>query len=404
MRTSAVLLALALGAGSPALAGEPVAAPMQVPLILPYDGLLDLDGAPSEGPLDVRFTLYDAAGQVLWQEEWSRAAGRPVVLRGGHFHAPLGRYVDLTPALTGGGPRLLGLAIKTADEVAWAELAGRQQLDGAAYGLWAIDAPSLDVAGALTVGGDAAVADAVDLGRAGLTSASDVQADEGRFFRLQADALQVLETADILVPRAADRASGGAFTVGSAEIGGDLTAQQGGLAAAHLTLTAAELRLPTTALRSPSGRLLSTDSNQLLLDADGFAETADFRRVGITQMGELDGAQLVLRVPGEVSLAQGLSKVKTAANAAYTVGGDLNVGDLTVSGALAASQLLVEQCSVCLQYRRGNVTRHSCVSLNGSNTAGRFNVDSAADAQSQFSLVYTCAGVGTSAGAGLAPQ
>ncbi|MCA9565455.1 MAG: hypothetical protein KC561_18285, partial [Myxococcales bacterium] len=39
-----------------------------LPRLLPYHGLLEIDGLPADGVFSMRFSLYDGSGSRTWQE------------------------------------------------------------------------------------------------------------------------------------------------------------------------------------------------------------------------------------------------------------------------------------------------------------------------------------------------
>ena len=126
----------------------------QVPRVIPWEGTVTLDGAPFDGPLAMRFTLYDDAGKSVWTETWDGTTARIPVVRGA-FSALLGTYQNLEAAIADAADLSLGVEVERAST--WTALGGRQRLAAAPYGLWAARSSNLQVAGTLSVGGAATV-------------------------------------------------------------------------------------------------------------------------------------------------------------------------------------------------------------------------------------------------------
>jgi len=126
----------------------------QVPRVIPWEGTVALAGEPFDGPLAMRFTLYDDNNGAIWTETWDDATRRiPVVA--GSFSVLLGTYQSIEGAIADAADLALGVEVKTTGS--WTALAGRQRLAAAPYGLWASRSSSLVVANTLSVGGAATV-------------------------------------------------------------------------------------------------------------------------------------------------------------------------------------------------------------------------------------------------------
>ncbi|MFN3196962.1 MAG: hypothetical protein ACE366_00910 [Bradymonadia bacterium] len=138
--------------------------------VVPYDGVLDLDGAGYNGLVDVIFTLYDASsgGDVVWTETWSAADGRAINITGGRFTVNLGAYESIEAAIADGGQLYLGMQIKLPEANAYTALRGRQRLNPVPYALWSAQASNLAVGGDARVGGDLNVDGNTNAGRLNL--------------------------------------------------------------------------------------------------------------------------------------------------------------------------------------------------------------------------------------------
>lgn len=147
---SVFFIAGALCAAGPAWAdndGDPATDNIQ--RVVPYDGVLDLDGAGYNGLVDVIFTLYDSAdgGEAVWTETWSADEERAITITGGRFSVNLGTFEDIETVIADAGQVYLGLQIKLPEAEAYTTLSGRQRLNPVPYALWGAQASNLTVAG-----------------------------------------------------------------------------------------------------------------------------------------------------------------------------------------------------------------------------------------------------------------
>ncbi|MCA9548145.1 MAG: hypothetical protein KC613_27260, partial [Myxococcales bacterium] len=122
---SALTAALCLALCAPAA--------LAAPEVLPYDGVLYLDGQPVNQPVNMRFSLYGAAegGDALWTETWDPATA-PVDVKGGRFHAKLGSFQSITARILDAGTLWVGVEVMNAAN-AWRPLGGRQRLKKLPY-------------------------------------------------------------------------------------------------------------------------------------------------------------------------------------------------------------------------------------------------------------------------------
>lgn len=130
-----------------------------IPRVVPYDGLLNLDGVGLTGTVDMVFTLYDAAsgGNTVWTESWTSANDHPVTVRAGRFSVNLGTYEGIEDVIADAGQVFLGIQVKEPEAENFTALGGRQRLNPVPYALWSAQAADLTVAGSLNVGGTAVV-------------------------------------------------------------------------------------------------------------------------------------------------------------------------------------------------------------------------------------------------------
>ncbi len=154
------LFAVLAAAPSVALADTPLGPPQ----VIPYDGVIEFDGIPVNGPVTLRFTLSDMAprgdvdrdAEFIWQsvEEVEIYSGR-FSLSLGAGERPLPDAVFLHTALY--------LAIDVSADDEWVELSGAQQIQPAPYSYLSASAEDFDVVGALDVEGESRFADQIVL-------------------------------------------------------------------------------------------------------------------------------------------------------------------------------------------------------------------------------------------------
>jgi hypothetical protein len=134
-----------------------------LPRVVPYEGVLDLDGLPHTGFLDMRFSFFDtpSGGAPAWTETWSNAQQRAVQLFRGRFAVALGTFDDgglatLESIIADADPIYLAIEVKRTNEAdnAWVALSGRQRLNPVPYAMWSAKASDLNVAGTATVSGN----------------------------------------------------------------------------------------------------------------------------------------------------------------------------------------------------------------------------------------------------------
>ncbi len=163
----ALLAAIALTSVTSAGRAEPVRQ------VVPYSGDLDLDGEPYTGAAQMRFRVYDTAGEgaAVWEE-----CHPAVRAHGGSFAVRLGQpagegavAAPIGPLLASGVQFWLELSVRVAegpcDAAAedWTTLSGRQQIAPAPQSVWAAKATDLGVSGDLTVDGETRLGGGLDV-------------------------------------------------------------------------------------------------------------------------------------------------------------------------------------------------------------------------------------------------
>lgn len=229
------------------LLAAPAAA--QPEMVFPYSGVLDLDGAPFTGTVQMRFRLYsgDVAPPVEGEDPPAirACADAPSCLwQGTHAAVPVfqGRFTVRLGAVTDdparplggvlrGGPQLhLELAVRPSPDDDWTHLAGRQQIAPVPQALWSADQANLaldtlDVAGATTTD-SLAVAGASSADTLVVSGAATVGSLRAGELRIGADgvisdAIGAVTVDDALVVRSGLISDGATTMRGTATIEGD---------------------------------------------------------------------------------------------------------------------------------------------------------------------------------------
>lgn len=139
----------------------------QVPRVVPYDGVLEFDGAAVHGATSMRFALHawdeSLAGTVpsgtpLWSEEWSNLNSKScagadcrVPVRAGRFAVQLGRHANIMPTIQDADDVCLSIAVQNGS--GWVALGGCQRFTPAPTALWSASGSNPHIAGNLTVDG-----------------------------------------------------------------------------------------------------------------------------------------------------------------------------------------------------------------------------------------------------------
>ncbi len=119
-----------------------------VPRVIPYQGVLEIDGGAYNGEVPMTFSLYRAAtgGSAVWTES------QDVVVFNGVFGVTLGAAAAIDATIFAADTLYLGVTI---DGV---EMANRQAITPVPYALWSARSADFTVARDLTVARDARVA------------------------------------------------------------------------------------------------------------------------------------------------------------------------------------------------------------------------------------------------------
>lgn len=140
LRSAAAALALAAGGLAVGISvtshadGDP--ATDGVPRVIPYQGVLELDGAPYNGDVEIIFTLHPASSgaATLWTETQS------VSVYNGTFSVSLGTVAPIAATLLAADSLWIGLNV---DGVA---MANRQRITPVPYALWSAQSSDFTVA------------------------------------------------------------------------------------------------------------------------------------------------------------------------------------------------------------------------------------------------------------------
>lgn len=377
LRTT-VFLAAALCAAAPAWAdNDGDAATENIARVVPYDGVLDLDGAGYNGLVDVIFTLYDAsdAGNVVWTETWSSAEGRAVTITGGRFSVNLGTYEDIEPAIADAGQLYLGLQVKLPESDDYTALSGRQRLNPVPYALWGARASNLEVGGAANVGGDVNVGGVINVPR---LNTGGVYIDQG----------------------GGDYRRALSFLNNSLYIGVGDSFGDGVRFSSNVRLDRVLRVDGTTTLTGTANLSQSLNLGGNLNMADGAGNTNALRFVdNYLRLGTSGRYGNGVLVPTNF-------RVQSSAD----VDGNLNVdGNATVDGTLSVGgDVSLSDCRICLNTLPapsiGDRGRYTCVALNAGSRSPSMNSSSRViggqEGVTTLSLVFLCDGGGTTSGQG----
>lgn len=410
----AALAALLLA--TPALAsndGDP--ATQDIPAVVPYDGVLDLDGASFNGQVDMIFTLYGSADgdDPVWQETWSTADERPITVTAGRFSVNLGTFEDIEDVIADAGQVFLGLSVKRPEDEEYTALAGRQRLNPVPYALWGARASNLTVAGAASVGGALTVGGQVTAAnvevdgtvRADRFFIEGVDDQQGRLFSHFGDYLYMGEQdtfglglrieMPVLARFGADLRNG-VSVLGGLDVDGGLTLTDGA------TITGAVGITGSVTLTGGLSATTDIDAGDAfrLDDGAGFTNALragdNYLRLG--DSGRFNNGLLVLnptRFDEAVDMQADLD-----VTGGVGVGGDADVeGNLRVGGAVN-----LEDCRICISFsneNQGGNQTHACVRLVANSHSGfrTFRQTGELDDDDEFSLAFVCDGGGNSTGA-----
>ncbi len=131
-----------------------------VPAVLPYQGRLELNAGVVNGPMAMRFSLYNAAagGTAIWTESHGLGGGTPVPVSAGLFTVLLGQTTALRTVIQDADGLYLGVEVQDPTSMQVFEMTGRQQLFPAAWSLWTETANTFNAAGNIIGGGTLSVA------------------------------------------------------------------------------------------------------------------------------------------------------------------------------------------------------------------------------------------------------
>lgn len=137
-----------------------------VPAVFPYQGRLELNAGVVNGPMAMRFSLYNAAagGTAIWTESHGLGGGTPVQVSAGLFTVLLGQTTALRTVIQDADGLYLGVEVQDPGTMQVFEMTGRQQLFPAAWSLWTETANTFNAAGNIIGGGTLSVAGSANVG------------------------------------------------------------------------------------------------------------------------------------------------------------------------------------------------------------------------------------------------
>jgi hypothetical protein len=150
-----------------------------IPQVIPYQGVLELNGTPLNRTLTIEFQLYDTINQENEQFRYKQEItnievyqGRFTALIGPQGEDSQGNTIYLTDVIASTSQLYLGMTLVDPDTNERISMSNRQRLMSTPYAMWASGASRFTVQQNLNVGGEVAVAGNVRVGGA-LTMAGD---------------------------------------------------------------------------------------------------------------------------------------------------------------------------------------------------------------------------------------
>jgi cytoskeletal protein CcmA (bactofilin family) len=391
-----------------------------LPRVVPYEGVLDLDGLPHTGFLDMRFSFFDApsGGAPAWTETWSNAQQRAIQLFRGRFAVALGTFDDgglatLENIIADADPIYLAIEVKRTNEAdnAWVALSGRQRLNPVPYAMWSAKAADLDVAGAANVNGPTRLNGTLDV--AGNTRLSTLNVSG-------ATRLAGATTVDgaLTANGAIANANGDVNIADGLNVSGNVSNSAGNLTLNDNTAIVGNLTV-TGPVSDPDSSAVSIADD---LDVQGTAISLgrnDGRNIGVNtaQRALVHGSPSDTLVINYAADFEGGTKIDgpvvtdnldvrgTVSNGT----GDLNVNDnVAVMGAMSVSgDVNLNDCRLCLLYgdncdlNNNNCTAdkaYTCVQLRNGAISPIFKLSTGSvDSSDGFKLLFLCDGGATHA-------
>lgn len=148
---------LTVGLGSLRAVEDPPLSALSAPLVIPYDGFLELGGQPVTGPFNLRFSLYASVAEdaeSLWSDQHLLGVlnGRFTALLGTGIAFPTG-----TDSVFQQEALYIGVEVEDPDTPgSWHALGGRQRVLAVPHAYLSAQATDFLVEGTLAVGGDVA--------------------------------------------------------------------------------------------------------------------------------------------------------------------------------------------------------------------------------------------------------
>jgi len=131
--------------------------------VLPYDGFLMMDSTAINGPVQLKFELYESLAGV--NVEWTET--QTVNVYNGRFSVGLGSINSVNATILDAEKLWLAITVLEDDGMGGTvevPLSGRQAIEPAPYATWAGNSANFDVAGDLAVTGDADVTGTATIG------------------------------------------------------------------------------------------------------------------------------------------------------------------------------------------------------------------------------------------------
>ncbi len=372
--------------------GDP--ATEEVPRVVPYDGVINLDGQPFDGLMDMRFSLYAApdGGEAVWAERWAQVDERAVTVTGGRFAVNLGAFTPIEDTILDAGTLYLGIEVRRAGDGAFVALGGRQRINPVPYAMWSAASADLEVAGELevgghaTVGGDARVTGELMFGVPGSWARAIRYNNENQRLVI-ADANSTISSVFLQRP----------LVLGTQADPGTLVVWQRATFNNPLTVSDSLTLGGGTTVNGPF-----TFSSRPTLD-NGLSANGLFYFTG------------QLRIAGQLKFwddaADGyltMMEYDTDSGLLHLFDGVMSVGqNVRVNGGMTVTQnfrvngdVTLADCRVCVNFRNndGERRRGACVRLVAGSQSGFSDFDSDIGDNDEFGLSFLCDGRGNEAG------
>ena len=136
------------------------------PMVIPYEGVLMLDGQPMTGQHTLRFTLWDSPTASANNNVAYREVQAAVNFYNGRFSVALGtgtnQFRSVSTAVADGEKLYLSVSIQDQNNN-FVDLSGRQVIEAVPFAAWSANSADLSVGGNATINGNVTVGGTLDV-------------------------------------------------------------------------------------------------------------------------------------------------------------------------------------------------------------------------------------------------